>query len=78
MSFKVVFPKRWFNRLLVIVGLLGLVSHALLSAYFAYHGQHYPMPMVFTLLAPFGCLAWGLLPSLQLQKEQQAEQFFDC
>lgn len=78
MSFKFVMPKRWFNRLLVIVGMLGLISHALISCYFAFHGQQYSMPLVFTLLAPLGCLAWGLIPSLQLQKEQNTEQYLDC
>jgi hypothetical protein len=69
MKSQFVFPKRWFNRLLVVVGLFGLFGHAAISSYLAWHDYVYPLHWTFTILAPICCLLWGLVPRLQLQPE---------
>ncbi len=71
MKLPVLFPKRWFNRLLVVVGMIGLLAHAALSSYLAWYDYAYPLHWTFTILAPICCLLWGLVPSLQLQDEPQ-------
>lgn len=76
---KLWWPKRWFNRLLVVVGLFGLCGHASLTLYLAWHELHYPMHWTFTVLAPLCCLAWGLIPKLQLQTESPTKiHTFKC
>jgi len=77
MTSQIVVPKRWFNRLLAVVGLLGLVGHAVISSYLAWYDLSYPLHWTFTILAPICCLLWGLVPRLQLQTEHppQPNQF---
>lgn len=62
-------PKRWFNRLLCYAGIFGLVFQ--FTA--ALHAWWHQIPLQnfwFLLVAPLLCLASGLFPALQLQKEK--------
>ncbi|CAM5192289.1 hypothetical protein [Alishewanella longhuensis] len=63
------FPKRWLNRLLCYCGIFGL----LFQFTAAIHAYWHDIPLYnfwFLLLAPILCLASGLIPALQPQKEQ--------
>jgi hypothetical protein len=79
MKLQLVIPKRWFNRLITAVGLLGLVGHAGFSTYLAWHDLTYPLHWTFTILAPICCLLWGMVPQLQLQTEPPSKSSdFHC
>lgn len=62
------FPKRWLNRALCYIGIFGLVFQLTAALHAWWHQiplQHFWM----LLLAPLLCLASGLVPALQPQKE---------
>ncbi|WP_445426378.1 hypothetical protein [Alishewanella sp. HL-SH06] len=65
---KLRFPKRWLNRTFCYVGIFGLVFQgtAAIHAWWNQIPIDYFWPL---LLAPVLCLASGLMPLLQLQKE---------
>lgn len=61
-------PKRWLNRALCYVGLFGLVFQITAVV----HAFWYQLPFShfwFLLIAPLLCIASGLIPALQPQKE---------
>jgi len=62
-------PKRWFNRILCYIGIFGLVFQSTAAVHAWWH--QIPLQGFWLLLiAPLLCLASGLVPALQLQKEK--------
>ncbi|WP_019674781.1 hypothetical protein [Arsukibacterium perlucidum] len=62
-------PKRFINRMLVYVGLFGIVFQLTAALYALWHGVQLQSFWFVTLLAPLLCVASGMLPALQLQRE---------
>lgn len=62
------FPTRWFNRFLCYAGLFGLLFQGMAALHAWFHGIEL-QSFWFLLVAPLLCLASGLIPALQLQKE---------
>ncbi|MBV2128054.1 hypothetical protein [Arsukibacterium indicum] len=62
-------PKRLLNRVLVYVGLFGIVFQLTAALYALWHGMPLQSFWLFMLLAPLLCVASGILPALQLQRE---------
>ncbi|SNY55578.1 hypothetical protein SAMN06297280_2908 [Arsukibacterium tuosuense] len=62
-------PKRLINRALVYVGLFGIVFQLTAALYALWHGVQLQSFWFFMLLAPLLCVASGLLPALQPQRE---------
>ncbi len=65
-------PKRWFNRVLVYIGVFGIVFQLTAALYALWHGVHLQPLWFITLLAPLLCVISGMLPALQLQREPDA------
>lgn len=63
-------PKRRFNLALVYIGIFGWLFQlsALLYGYWQ-HQMWFQLPW-YGWLGPFLCILWGIVPALQLQKEQ--------
>lgn len=55
--------------MLVYVGLFGIVFQLTAALYALWHGVQLQSFWFVTLLAPLLCVASGMLPSLQLQRE---------
>jgi hypothetical protein len=62
-------PKKPVNALLFYIGVLGLLTQLLVSFYLLTQGRTMEWHWWFHGLAPGLCLSWGLIPTLQLQKE---------
>ena len=62
-------PKRIINRLLVYVGLFGIVFQITAALYALWHGMQLQSFWFFMLLAPLLCVVSGLVPALQPQRE---------
>ncbi|MDX1538114.1 hypothetical protein [Arsukibacterium sp.] len=62
-------PKRLLNRVLVYIGLFGIVFQLTAALYALWHGVPLQSFWFFMLLAPLLCVASGMLPALQLQRE---------
>lgn len=62
-------PKRLVNRALVYIGVFGIVFQLTAALYTLWHGVQLQPLWFVTLLAPLLCVASGILPALQLQRE---------
>ena len=62
-------PKRALNRALVFLGVFGIVFQLTAAVYAWWHGISLQALWWFTLVAPALCIASGVVPALQLQKE---------
>ncbi|MAD77196.1 MAG: hypothetical protein CML20_20840 [Rheinheimera sp.] len=62
-------PKRFLNRALVYIGVFGIVFQLTAALYALWHGVQLQPLWFVTLLAPLLCIASGMLPALQLQRE---------
>lgn len=62
-------PRRFINRALVYVGVFGIVFQLTAALYALWHGVQLQRFWFYLLLAPLLCVASGLLPALQLQRE---------
>ncbi|KKO44169.1 hypothetical protein WG68_17075 [Arsukibacterium ikkense] len=65
-------PKRWFNRVLVYVGVFGIVFQLTAALYALWQGVYLQQFWFITLLAPLLCVFSGMVPALQLQREPDA------
>lgn len=63
-------PKKPVNAVLFYVGTLGLLTQVLASFYLLTQGRTMDWHWWFHWLAPTLCLVWGIIPRLQLQKEE--------
>lgn len=64
-------PKRFINRALVYVGVFGIVFQLTAALYALWHGVQLQRFWFVTLMAPVLCIASGLIPALQLQREPE-------
>lgn len=62
-------PKRLLNRMLVFLGLFGIVFQLTAAVYAWWHGISLQLGWVVTVLAPLLCIASGGMPLIQLQRE---------
>ncbi|RVU37183.1 hypothetical protein EOE67_11350 [Rheinheimera riviphila] len=69
---KLVAPKRWLNASLFYLGCFGVVFQLTAQIYCWWVGLGLITEFWWTWPAPFICILWGILPSLQLQTERQA------
>ena len=63
-------PKRALNRGLVYAGVFGVVFQLTAAFYAWWHGISLQLGWVVTVIAPLLCIASGVIPAMQLQKEQ--------
>lgn len=66
---KLLLPKRGLNRALMYAGLFGVVFQLTAAGYAWWHGVGLQASWFLTLIAPLLCVASGVVPALQLQKE---------
>lgn len=62
-------PKRFINKILFLVGGVGLLFQTCASIYALIMGIPLNWHWWFSWMAPLICLLWGIVPWLQLQKE---------
>lgn len=64
-------PKRALNKTLVYLGLFGMVFQLTAAVYAWWYGITLQSGWILTLVAPMLCIASGIVPRLQLQKEPE-------